>query len=107
MTLPKKLAVLDVVRLGVSILLLVAVSKQPYSYYIILRWTTCAAFAWLSFTACKRSLEGWAWSAGAVGVLYNPIVPIHLDRSTWMVINLLTIAFLLASVMWVRERSDL
>lgn len=71
---------------------------NPYGYYILLRWVCCAVFAYLAVQSVKRKNEGWAWILGVTAAVYNPIVPVRLDRDTWSVVNLATIAIAAVSV---------
>jgi hypothetical protein len=37
--------------------------------------------------AIKEKLEGWALLLGGIALLFNPVFPIHLDRSIWKVLD--------------------
>lgn len=76
---------------------------NPYGYYIFLRWVCCACFAYLTWHTVKTQQEAWGWAFGIVAILYNPIVPVHLTRAIWSVLNLLTIAVVLGSIFVVRK----
>jgi len=40
----------------------------------------------------------WAWVFGTAAGIYNPILRVHLNRPIWSVVNVLTIAVLIVSV---------
>jgi len=75
-----------------AVMLLWALNPEnPYGYYIVLRWVCCAVFAYLATKAFAQEKEGWVWVLGITPVVYNPIVPIHLTREIWSVVNIATI----------------
>ncbi len=63
----------------------------PYGYYVLLRWVCCAAFAYLALHAHRQKQDTWTWVLGVTAAIYNPIVPLHLGREVWTVVNLATI----------------
>jgi hypothetical protein len=67
-----------VVMLGFAV-----TGKHPYSFYVLLRWICCAVFAISAFTAHKQYRDLWVWVFGVLALLFNPIVPLHLQRDTW------------------------
>jgi hypothetical protein len=68
-------------------LLIGATGHRPHWYFNLLRWVVCAvavAFAiYASYT--NRTWAGWVF--GALAVLFNPVVPVHLARATWRPID--------------------
>lgn len=65
-------------------------SDLPYGYFQILRWTTC-------ITAGLFAHESISWFKQpvptifiAIAVLFNPIIPIHLSRSIWLILDVIT-----------------
>lgn len=82
-----------------SVLMLLALNPgNPYGYYTFLRLACCAVFGFLAYTAHTQGRLNWAWGLGAVALLYNPFIPIHLPRDTWAMLNVGTIAIALASI---------
>lgn len=92
-----------VARLAAAVLLFWALDRHPYGYYQILRWITCAAGLYAALTAYGGQKTGWAWVLGVVAAVFNPIIPVHLDRDTWKVIDAATAGLLLVSTFLVRE----
>jgi hypothetical protein len=72
---------------------------NPYGYYILLRWVCCGVFAYLAFKAVGQERQGWVWVLGISAALYNPLVPVHLTREIWSVVNVVTIAIAVASAL--------
>lgn len=79
----------------VAAMLFLAVAPLPYGYYTLLRIVVTGTFAWGAFVAYfeQRPLMPWVFGAGAV--LFNPIIPIHLNKELWMLIDSAAAIFLL------------
>ncbi|MFN3832117.1 MAG: DUF6804 family protein [Allorhizobium sp.] len=75
---------------GAAALLLAALLPMPYGYYGFMRLAvTVAACIW-AWTAYEREgLTGQVVLAGALALLFNPILPVHLSRSIWAPIDVL------------------
>jgi hypothetical protein len=86
-------------QFAVSCMLLWALFPgNPYGYYILLRWVCCAVFAYIACQASASKEREWAWVLGVTAMIYNPIVPVHLTREIWSVINVVTISIAVASI---------
>ena len=86
-------------RLVAILMLLWALNPgNPYGYYILLRWVCCGIFAYLAFRGAEQGLQGWVWVFGITAAVYNPILPVHLTRELWLVVNIVTIGITVASV---------
>ena len=77
-----------IARTIAAILLLWALDRHPYSYYTILRFVVCGVTGYGVYFAAQLEKNGWAWAFGIIALLFNPIIPIHLDRETWAFIDL-------------------
>ena len=65
-----------------------AVAEWPYGYYIFLRWITCIASILVIFQAFGKSID-WAKVVFIIiAILFNPIAPIYLSRSTWIPLDI-------------------
>jgi hypothetical protein len=83
---------LYVLWLAVAGMLVYAViENHPYSYYTLLRWVCCPVFAYSAVSAFEVSRVAWTWIFGVLAGLYNPLFRVHLDRTTWVGVNWLTI----------------
>lgn len=74
-----------------AILLLIAMFPLPYGYFTFLRLTVTAAASLWCWTAYSkdRSVGFNVILAGAIAVLFNPVVPVHLSRDLWQPIDVL------------------
>jgi hypothetical protein len=63
-------------------LLFIAIEKMPYGYYTLTRIVVCGFASFLVFVGWKVS-RIWSVILGCIAVLFNPIIPIFLSRSTW------------------------
>lgn len=78
-----------------AIAVVVAVLPLPYGFYMGLRWLVAAAaafLAWKEYALNGKRANSYTWIFGAMALLYNPIIPIHLFKLLWVVLNLITAA---------------
>lgn len=62
----------------------------PYGYFTFLRFVVCAIGFYLTFNIYEENKESLlVWIYGGIAVLFNPIIPIHLERETWWIIDLI------------------
>ena len=78
-----------ILRLISGVMLFLALGYHPYSYYIILRWVVSISSFYSGWILSKLNKSNWAWVFFIVGILFNPIFPIYLDRSTWQIIDII------------------
>lgn len=71
---------------------------NPYAYYVLLRWVCCAVFAYVAIHAFRLQREGWVWLLGFMAAIYNPIIPVHLTREIWSIINLISVGVAVGSI---------
>jgi hypothetical protein len=76
---------------------LVAILDLPYGYYTFNRVALTAIAVLLGMLAVKCGAPGWLLLLVPIAVLWNPAVPIYLDRETWTPLNLLAAAALFLS----------
>ena len=99
--------------LGPTVLLAAALLPWPYGYYHLLRLVVCAVSGWIAYEQWKHddAISGWVVAFGGVALLYNPLMPVHLSREIWSVLNLASAALFLghlgalSSLVLVRQSS--
>lgn len=78
-------------------LLFIAAADLPYGYYQFLRLATCGAAVYMALKLLSvRGNDPEGWVLAALAVLYNPVFPVHLERSIWVWVNLATAAAFIA-----------
>ena len=71
---------------------------NPYAYYTLLHWACCAYFAYLAFRANDLGKIEWVWILSFAAFIYNPVIPVHLNREIWSVVNIATAIAALISI---------
>lgn len=70
--------------IAAALLLVAVAAHMPYGFYQLLRWAVCIVAGIMAY-----NLTGWQRAVMiGVAVLFNPIAPIHFDRSTWQALDL-------------------
>lgn len=83
-----------------GIILLFAIpTGWPYSFYILLRWAICISALIVAYGFYKSALQGWTLVFGAIAFLFNPLMPVYLAKSSWILLDFVSAAiFFLAGV---------
>jgi hypothetical protein len=76
-----------IARLVTAGLLLLALARLPYGFYTLMRLLCCVVCAYGTYVAVERRQRTWMWTFGVVALLFNPFLPIRLDRSTWAIVD--------------------
>lgn len=69
----------------------------PYGIYVFIRIIGTIAFAYLAYESWRQEHELLPWAYGAAAILFNPIIPIHLSKTLWTVIDLAAAAVIFFS----------
>ncbi len=82
--------ILEVVltMLGAVLLLIAAVGKHPYGFYMVLRLVITVGAAYWAWRVYKAGQRAWTWMFVAVALLLNPFLPIRMQRAQWQPIDL-------------------
>lgn len=78
-------------------LLLFALGNWTYGFYTFLRIAVCLTAAAGAFQALSADRSGWGIALSAVAILFNPIIPVYLDRATWAPIDVVCAGILVVS----------
>jgi uncharacterized membrane protein HdeD (DUF308 family) len=71
-----------------------SISPLPYSYFQILRWVVAIVAIYNSYSFYRVKNNKWMIIMGAIAVLFNPITPIHFERETWEVLDVVAAVIL-------------
>ena len=93
-----------VIRIIAILMLVIALGNNPYGYYTLLRWIICPISLYCALFAYRQKSEGWIWIFTVNALIYNPIVGVHLGKSIWEFVNLLSIAFIFTSFFYLKRK---
>ena len=81
----------------------IALAELPYGYYQLLRILVTAYAVWVAWQAAANDRKAIAYLFGAIAVLYNPILKIHMERDVHAIFNVITAALVLGEA-WLARR---
>ena len=65
-----------------------ALLPLPYGYFVFLRIVVCGGTAFLAWQHNTRiGLGVWVFTLGGLAILFNPLIPIHLTKQIWAVLD--------------------
>lgn len=85
---------------------LIALGNLPYGYYTFLRVAITGIAILLSVMAYRALDFGWLWALIPIAILWNPAIPIHLERTTWAGLNVAAAALLGFAGYYLSRRPD-
>ena len=80
-----------------AVILAVGIFQLPYGYYTLLRIVGTVSFGWLVYETYQQDHKILPWCYGFFAILFNPIAPVYLSRSTWFFIDLIAAGVLAVS----------
>jgi hypothetical protein len=88
------------------LLLVIATARLPYGYYTFARIVTCGVGALIALVGFQErpAIQAWSIPLALIAILFNPFVPIHLNRSIWFYLDLGGAAVFIAHLFFVRQR---
>ena len=88
-----------ITKLIAAMMLFFAVGwPHPYDYYTLLRWIACGVCAFTAYQAIESKQRGWGWIFTIAAIMVNPLVPLHLKRPDWAVVDTAIAVLLLVSI---------
>lgn len=81
-----------------GVLLLLAIPTWwPSGFYILLRWAIFISSIVVAYGFYKSKIMAWTFIFGAIAFLFNPVAPVYLGKSTWVIFDFIgAILFFLA-----------
>jgi len=73
-----------------GIVLVLGILQWPYGYYILLRWIIFISSIIIAIDFYKSKFLSWTLIFSGVAILFNPIAPIYLNKSTWIVFDFIS-----------------
>jgi len=89
-----------------AIMLLIAILPLPYGYYILLRWIVCISATFSVWVANELGNKSWLFLMVLIALLFNPIVPVHLDKGTWVIIDFIVAILFFASINKIKQKVE-
>ncbi len=75
----------------------------PYGYFTFLRFVVCCVAIYLAYKIYQDKNDSlMVWLFGGIAILFNPIIPIYLQRGQWIIIDLLVGIFFVLSVFLIK-----
>lgn len=88
------------------VMLLIAIPVGlPYGYYVLLRWIICASAAYLAYLSLEQKKEVFTWLFGLTALIFNPIIPLHLGKDLWVIIDFLAALLFGVSLFAIKKQS--
>lgn len=70
-------------------MLVLAIFAMPHGYYTFLRICIFLGAGYFAYKMFGDDIKGKIpYTLGAITILFNPIIPIYLDRQLWTIIDL-------------------
>ena len=76
------------VRCLAAALAFYATGKHPYNFYNFTRWAVFLACCWGIWLCRGRIWSSFVPAYIAVGLVFNPLLPFHFQRSTWHALDI-------------------
>jgi len=92
--------------IAIMMLLLAIPPMWPYGYYTLLRLVVTGAGIFAAFMAYGMGKNVWTYILGGIALLFNPLIPVHLDKETWGVIDLVVAIAFFVSIWCIRVNEE-
>ena len=87
-----------IARIIAGVMLLLAMADWQYSYYEVLRVVVCIASLYLAYDLYENKRVGWTCIFVATAILFNPLIPIYMQKETWQLIDFVSAIIFFASL---------
>jgi uncharacterized membrane protein len=87
------------------VMLFLALLDLPIGYYTLLRIVVCGVAIYLAFIAKEIKKIHWVWIMGFIGILFNPFIPIHMDKEIWNFVDIIAgFTFIIALLVFIGKK---
>ena len=80
-----------------------AIARLPYGYYTFLRLVVCGMGIYVAWRLYTAGVAAFAVVFAIIAVAVNPLIRVHLDRKTWLPINLASAAAFAFAALFTRR----
>ena len=91
--------------IAAAMLVFAAAEKQPDNFYTTLRWVCCAVVVYSAIISFQMKRMLWLAIFALLGIVFNPILPLPLDRSSWIVADWFSITAMVIAAFVFRKAS--
>lgn len=81
-----------------------ATARWPYGYYTFTHIVICGFCGYLTYVSWIEKSYVWGVALGITAILFNPIVPIHLNRAAWFWLDIAAAVLIVAHLAVVKLR---
>jgi len=92
--------------MSIIMLLLAILPIWPYGYYMLLRLVVCGTAVYIAYNVKMINKQGWMWTMVFIALLFNPLIPIHLDKVMWSFIDLIVAVAFITLVFKMKAKTD-
>ena len=89
-----------------ALMLFGALGDWPYVYYQLLRFVVCGVSGYTAFVVFKWQKLWATWLFALIAILFNPLIPIHLPREVWQLIDVACVFLFIAVVAILKEPKE-
>jgi len=85
----KKLVFIGACLVAAIFCFLASAGGHPYLFYTLTRWVVFLVSCFGFYFILEFKSNGLKMGFVVIGVLFNPIIPLHLKRDTWQIVDIL------------------
>jgi len=78
----------------------------PYGYYTFLRWFISFSAVVIAFGFYESKRTSWTLIFGAMAFLFNPLLPVYLNKSSWVGIDLISAFVFFISSQVIKNKNE-
>lgn len=94
---------MNYLKIILAVLLLLCLLDMPYGFYILIRYVATVVFGYMAYSYYQENKNELAIAAGALAVLFQPLVKFALGRFVWNVVDVVAAVALIVLVFVEKE----
>ena len=91
------------VAISILMLLLAIADVLSSDYYVLLRFIVCATAIYFVFKSKALRKKGWMWMMIVIAILFNPLLPVRLNKVDFVFVDIITICFFMTSLVKIKD----
>lgn len=96
---------MNYLKIVLAVLLLLCLLDMPYGFYILIRYVATVVFGYMAYSYYQENKNELAIVAGALAVLFQPLVKFALGRFVWNVVDVV-VAIALVVLVFVEHKNN-